>query len=181
MENITAVLTELGATVESVFIPFSQSRNKDSKQHNLNWRVTLKRNGREVLTTDYSAGIAHCPGYNKKPDLGFAGSDSIYQRIITRAECEIGKPVTRVHMDDSCSYGKKWIEPNPTDVLYALVSDSDVLDSGGFEAWAADFSYSPDSRDAESKYRACLETALQVRAAFGDYGMRQLKTAFEDY
>ena len=181
MKQPQDTLKQLGATVESVFIPFSQSRNKDSKQPNLNWRVTIKRNGRDVLTTDYSAGIAHCPGYNKKTEVGFAGSDSIYQRIITRAECEIGKPVTRVHMNDSCSHGKKRIEPNPMDVFYSLVMDSDVLDSGGFEDWAADFGYSTDSRDAESIYRACLKIALQMRAAFGDDGMLQLKTAFEDY
>lgn len=175
------VLAALGVTVDSVFVPFSQSRSKDSKYPNLNWRVTIKRNGRDVLTTDYSAGMAHAPGYNKKPHAGFQGSNSIYQRIVTRAECEKGKPVRRVLANDDCLHGRDWIEPNPVDVLYSLSMDSDVLDSGGFEDWAANFGYDTDSRAAESIYRACLELALQMRAAFGSEGMTALQTAFEDY
>lgn len=174
-------LAALGITVESVFVPFSQSRNKDSEYHTLNWRVTIKRNGRDVLTTDYSAGTAHCPGYNKKPHAAFHGSGSVYQRIVTRAECEKGKPVKRVLANDDCLHGKDWIEPSPVDVLCSLSMDSDVLDSGGFEDWAADFGYDTDSRAAESIYRACLELALQMRAAFGSEGMAALQTAFQDY
>lgn len=179
--NITDTLAALGVTVESVFVPFSQSRNKDSKYPSLNWRVTIKRNGRDMLTTDYSAGIGHCPGYNKKPHAGFHGANSIYQRIITIAECEKGKPVKRVLANDDCLHGKECIEPNPVDVLHSLTVESDVLDSGGFEYWAANFGYDTDSRAAESIYRACLEIALQMRAAFGSNGMAALQSAFEDY
>lgn len=174
-------LAALGITVESVFVPFSQSRNRDSDHCNLNWRVTVKRNGRDVLTTDYSAGIAHAPGYNKKPYAGFRGSNSTYQRIVTRAECEKGKPVKRVLANDDCLHGKDWIEPSPIDVLHSLSMDSEVLDSEGFEAWAGDFGYDTDSRAAESIYRACLELALQMRGAFGSEGMAALQTAFQDY
>lgn len=53
----------LKLTVTAVFVPFSQSRNKDEDRKTLNWRVTLLRDGREVLTTDYSAGAGHAPGY----------------------------------------------------------------------------------------------------------------------
>jgi hypothetical protein len=55
-ENILRVANELGLTMEAKFIPFSLSRNKDEKHANLNWLVTIKRNGRDVLATDYSAG-----------------------------------------------------------------------------------------------------------------------------
>ena len=67
-------IESLGLTVESVFVAFSQSRNKDAKLegftvikdmtkqkaplYTLNWRVTHKRNGRVILITDSSAGIA---------------------------------------------------------------------------------------------------------------------------
>lgn len=174
-------LVALGITVESVFVPFSQSRSKDSEYPNLNWRVTIKRNGRDVLTTDYVAGMAHCPGYNKKPHAGFHGSNSIYRRIVTRAECEKGKPVKQVLANDDCMHGKEWIEPSPVDVLYSLFMESDVLDSGGFEGWADNLGYDADSRAAESIYRDCLDLALQMRAGFGSDGMAALQTAFEDY
>jgi hypothetical protein len=111
-----AEIAALGLTVESRFVPFSQSRSKDESRATLNWRVTVKRHGRDVLTTDYSAGIAHCPGYkaskapsafqpsdytthNGKP---YAGSTSArrratpvealsqYREAIAAAECESG-------------------------------------------------------------------------------------------
>lgn len=57
------VIAELGLSVESVFVPFSQSRNKGNSHVSLNWIVTIKRGGRDILKTEYSAGAAHCPGY----------------------------------------------------------------------------------------------------------------------
>lgn len=55
-----------GITVESEFVPLSRSRNATEDRPTLNWRVTIKRNGRDVLTTDYSAGVGHAPGYKAK-------------------------------------------------------------------------------------------------------------------
>lgn len=111
-----AALAALGLTVESVFVPFSQSRNKAEKSPSLNWRVTVKRNGRDVLTTDYSAGMGHCPGYKvSAPPAGYRAPDrrrmdgtpypgtsssyrkataaealSDYRKDICAAECESG-------------------------------------------------------------------------------------------
>ena len=116
---IAATLAELKLTVEAQFVPFSQSRNKDEKRKSLNWRVTVKRDGRNVLSTDYSAGIAHCPGYNatKAPATfqphgykthdgqPYAGTKSAfrsakpheilsqYKEAIAAAECESGFPM----------------------------------------------------------------------------------------
>lgn len=61
-----SVVDELGLTVEALFVPFSQSRNKNEQHISLNWIVTLKRGGKDVMTTEYSAGIAHCPGYKRE-------------------------------------------------------------------------------------------------------------------
>lgn len=66
---IVAICERAGVTLDSVFVPFSQSRNakaEDGKPwESLNWRVTLKRNGREVLTTDYAQGVAYAPASKK--------------------------------------------------------------------------------------------------------------------
>lgn len=48
---IDSALADLGLTVDSVFVPFSRSRNKGEKYKSLNWQVTVKRNGRNILTT----------------------------------------------------------------------------------------------------------------------------------
>lgn len=218
---IDSVLAELGLTVESVFVPFSQSRNKAEKHKGLNWKVTVKRNGRDVLTTDYGAGIGHCPGYKantvptgfRAPDrfrkcgTPYPGTSSAYRRAtpaealgdyraaICAAECESGvamefdyspaagsdfKP-RRVRAPGATSSKPVPIMPEPRDVIYSLVMDSSVLDSGCFEQWAAEFGYDTDSRAAESIYRACLEIALKMRAALGDDGMCKLQETFQDY
>lgn len=62
-DEIKNVLSLLKIEVKSKFIPFSQSRNKDTKNTNLNWIVTITAAGRDILETDFSSGIAHCPGY----------------------------------------------------------------------------------------------------------------------
>ena len=217
--NPQDTLNALGITVESVFVPFSQSRNKDSEYPNLNWRVTIKRNGRDVLTTDYSAGMAHCPGYNAEtvPDSFFprhyrnsrtgetraaTSSESLNQwrEYLVTAECESGFAMKPRYVFSSGGGNRRpdlvplrkrkeaggkqapvAIEPNPVDVLYSLTMDSEVLDSGGFEYWAADFGYDTDSRAAETVYSACLELALQMRAGFGSEGMAALQTVYRDY
>ena len=61
--EIAATLESLKLSVDARFVPFSQSRNKAEKHKTLNWVMTVKRDGRDVLTTDYMAGMAHCPGH----------------------------------------------------------------------------------------------------------------------
>lgn len=214
-------IAALGLTVESVFVPFSQSRNKAEGSKTLNWVVTVKRNGRDVIKTDYSAGIAHCPGYKAskaptafqphgykthdgKPYKGstsayrsatFGESLSQYLNAIAAAECESGVAMELNHWGsgpsnvfqpkmtrgDSGSRKAVPILPDALDVIYSLVMDSSVLDAGGFENWAADYSYDTDSRSAESTYRACLDIALKMRGAIGESGLETLRDAFQDY
>ena len=204
--EIDATLARLGLTVESVFLPFSASRNKAEKHKSLNWRVTLKRNGRDVLTCDYSAGIASCPGYkatkapatfrpahyrNREGGLRFASAAETlaqYRDALCAAECESGVAMESDGFAGGTyenTFKRKYkgaaILPEPRDVIYSLAMDSSVLDSGGFENWAAEYDFDPDSRKAESIYRLCLEHALAMRAALGESGMAELYNAFQDY
>lgn len=64
--NPQETLKRLGLDARFKFVPFSRSRNAKEERLTLNWRVTVTCNGREVLFTDYSAGVAHCPGYRRK-------------------------------------------------------------------------------------------------------------------
>lgn len=183
-EKIQTAAQALGLTIEAQFVPFSQSRNKNEKQPSLNWIVTLKRNGRDILTTDYGAGCAHCPSYNKKPPHAWDRPDSMWQPTVLRWECENGFAATFTTFGFSKSNIPNRlnpIQPDMVDVLCSLASDSDVIDAGGFESWASDFGYDTDSRKAESIYRACLDIALKLRAAIGDDGLRQLREACQDY
>ena len=217
--TIAATLENLGLTVESEFVPFSQSRNKGEKIPSLNWKVTVKRNGRDVLTVDYTAGCAHCPAKATKAPSIYPGKDryradmspypgttSSYRRPTEAerlsdylaewraVECETGvamehspfageatfKPKRERKPGDDRSHTLP-IKPDPVDVVHSLVMDSDVLNSGGFEDWASDLGYDPDSRHAESIYRACLEIALKMRGAIGESGMETSRDAYRDY
>tara|TARA_R110000796_G_scaffold242533_3_gene364638 strand:+ start:809 stop:1477 length:669 start_codon:yes stop_codon:yes gene_type:complete len=213
--NPAATLESLGVTVESVFIPFSRSRNAGQDSPSLNWSVTVKRQGRAVLTTDYGAGAGHCPAesvqgvpHNWRPARYRQRSDSPsgwsyraatareslvqYRKALAAAECESGYKMRLSKWGTETRFetvgGRPGsrdknvkIEPNAVDVLYSLVMDSAVLDSGGFEDWAADYGYDSDSRAAETIFKACIDLALKMRAAFGPDGMAELETAFQDY
>lgn len=176
-ETLKQCIERLGLSISSEFVPFSKSRKAETNLRSLNWIITLVRNGRDILTTDYSAGIAHCPAYEAsktkwpmKPDL---------QRAID-VETETGK---RAKTDfggrpyPSCDS----IDPNPVDVIYSLAMESDVIDYAGFEDWAESFGYDTDSRNAEKIYNACLVTALKLRAAIGETAMNALRAAASEY
>ncbi len=183
IETPDEAMTALGLTVESVFVPWSQSRNKDKKDErgnpimSLNWKVTIKRDGREITTTDYSAGVGHCPAYKASiKDLG--GQNCIMRDDAIRGEVESGVPWTETR------FGQKKrpsIMPGAKDVIASLVMDSSVLDESSFEDWASNLGYDTDSRKAESIYRACLDLALKLRNGLGEAGLARLRDAFRDY
>ncbi len=216
---LEAAIEAHGITVKAEFVPFSKSRNAtrtdtDGKPwKSLNWKVTLQRNGRDILTTDYGAGVAHCPGYGSKvapthfqahnyrnsSGKPYPGTTSMYRtatpaerlnqyrEAIAAAECESGFPMEI----DPWGRGpenvfkrkanSEAIQPKLTDVVHSLVMDASVLDSGGFEDWAADLGYDTDSRKAESIYRECLEIALKLRAGLGESVLSELREAAQDY
>lgn len=171
-QEMTAAIAALGLTMTVQFVPWSQSRNKGEDRRSLNWKVTLLRNGREILTTDYMAGIAHCPSY-KQSDR------SVMRSELVEWECEHGKRAVEGSIG---IWGRgPALEPKIEDVVWSLVSEADVLEYPTFESWASEYGYDADSRKAEKIYRACLETALKLRAALGDDGLRQLREAAQDY
>jgi hypothetical protein len=164
----------LEISLEFTFVPFSQSRNKAEKNRSLNWRVTLKVRGRAIFTTDYGAGIAHCPSYRQT----LTGRMSNDEAEAIKYETETG--FARRPSAEYFPKGKA-INPDPCDVLYCLASDADVLNYSNFEEWAESLGYDTDSRKAEKTYRACLETALALRNGLGDEGLRVLQEACQDY
>ena len=168
-------IAALGLTLRAEFVPWSQSRNKGEKDRTLNWRVTLLRNGREVLTTDYGQGIGHLPGYSPRT-VDKIGAESLYHDA-----CEQGRALMVDHTKWPVRLGAKLAGPDACDVINSLVLDSDVLNYSTFEEWASEFGYDPDSRKGEAIYRACLVIALKLRNGIGEAGMTQLREAFQDY
>lgn len=163
-QEILDVMAELKIVVASTFVPFSRSRNKGEKDRSLNWKIRILVDGRQILETDYSSGVAHCPSYKQ----GRMTVD-MYRAIVD--ETENGKE----------GGNRKAILPDPESVIVCLVSDSDVLDHSTFESWAGDLGYDVDSRKAEATYRACLMIALALRVGVGEVGLVKLREACQDY
>lgn len=177
-QKLEQAIAELGLTVESTFIPFSQSRSKAEKNYNLNWEVTLKKDGRHVLTTEYSAGMAHCPAYKKIKPMNQWGRFTLDDMELIKFECERGQKAHR-NIDHISGNGK--IEPDTADVIHSLVLDSDVVNAGSFEEWAGDLGYDCDSIKHKKIYKACLKIGLKLLQAVGTEGMRKLQEAGQDY
>lgn len=172
-QTINDVAAKLGLTIKSVFVPFSQSRNKSEKDPSLNWVVSLLKNDRVILTTDYMAGCGHCPSYKQL-------KMSLMDKEAVDYECEHGKKAKYIG-GTSHIFGGAAIEPKLADVLHSLCLDSDVINYGTFEEWAGDLGYDPDSRKAHKIYKTCLEFAIKLRNGIGDKGLKELCEACQDY
>lgn len=176
-ETLQAAINDLGITMESAFVPWSKSRNyKENAKvtdRSLNWKVTLKRNGRNILTTDYMAGIGHAPSYPKGRGFTLDVVNAL------ELETEHGKAVRS--LGSVVPITGKPVTPDLCDVVYSLCIDSDAIDHCDFEEWASSFGYDSDSRKAEQTYKACLNIALKLRSALGDDGLAKLRAACQDY
>lgn len=179
-DHIKALLDKYGLTVESVFIPWSQSRNREEKHPSLNWSVTLLMNGRKILTTDYMAGMGHCSFYSKVNPMRLL----VWQMDAIKLECETGFPVIKAKIDSALRMAmqdkKNPILPDSLDVIHSLLLDSEVIEYSSFESWAGDFGYDPDSRKDEHIYNSCLKIALQFRQ-IGESVISELREAYQDY
>lgn len=161
-EAITAFATAHSLTIDAVFVPWSMSRNAGNNQPSLNWKITLKKNDKPILTTDYMQGCAHCPSYKQ-------GSRKWEDAQVVKKECETGQ------------YRMRPILPSLPDFLACIVLDSEAIDYPTFEDYAANLGIDPDSRKGEASYRQCIETALKLRAAMGEDGLQELRTLCADW
>lgn len=176
--DLRALIGQIGLTVECTFLPFSQSRNAGEKSPSLNWRARVMLNGKPVSgleSVDYMQGCGHAPASKAGPRRFFDKAD--LSRAIS-LECETGRRAKP-------GYGKPPYmgrdagdiipAPDACDIIAALCRDSDVLNYASFDQWADEFGFDADSRKAEAMYRACLATALAMRAAIGDDKLAELQ------
>lgn len=194
-------LLALGLTVESVFVPWTKSRSYDPKEHGsdngpgtgnrsrlainkatLNWRVTLKKDGREVLTTDYTQGLGWAPSYKNWNTRQHGSKFSLLHYAFLKHEVETGKTAVTVgHMDGPATSGKPIPGPSLVEVVSSLLLDASAIDHAKFESWAHEYGYDTDSRKAEATYRACLEVGLALRAGLGDDGLSMARQILEGF
>lgn len=181
-ETLAEAVDRLGLSIKAEFVPWSKSRNKGEDHRTLNWSVTLLCDGRAVLHTDYSAGIAHCPAYKSQNPIFGKPNSAIRKRAID-LETETGRTARYSSLTgDVGTFVGMPIMPDPLDVIASRALDASVLDYRNFEDWAGwDFGYDTDSRKALAIYDDCVSIALNLRHALGDDGLSALRWAAAEY
>lgn len=188
-ERATEACKALGLSLKADFVPFSQSRNADTKDKHgnaifsLNWRVSLRKDDSRgpvaFLLTDYMQGMGHASSAKLRPWPSKNNTRSADAFIAER-----GLDIL-IRGEGSSQFWTETTKPIPAptliDVVYSLLSDSDVLSCSGFEDWASNLGYDTDSREAEKIYKACLEIGLKLQAVLGHKALEALREAFQDY
>lgn len=195
----TEALASLNLSIRSEFIPFSLSRNNGKTKGrdafpSLNWRVTLLKGDREILTTDYSAGIGQCPAQKLKAPTGFHGNDHVFQRMASAWEIENGhvaqwhygddfkakrQPATQEQRDAGLREMVRIpILPKPEDVWASMIME--IVDEP-FEDWASSLGFNSDSIKDKAIYDLCVEHTMKLRQWLGNAGIETLREAFQDY
>lgn len=177
-QKIEHLMRENGITISAQFVPFSLSRNANTKWESLNWKCALvNARGNVIVETDYSTGIGHCPA-NKLKLPAFDG----WKKTCARDACiafEIengfeaicystlgGAPFARPRKSRNGKHIP--IQPDPVDVLTSLFLDANTIDDcADFTAWCDDLGCNPDSIKDHKMYDECLRMALALRASFG--------------
>lgn len=179
-DEFKQLVRDLQLGIRSEFVPWSKSRSFQPgtpiTRKNLNWKVTFMHHGqKEILTTDYSAGLAYgkvWPKINRFWKLGL----TIMEADAVEYEVEKGRDGS-VKLRSRSVFERHGdpLLPNPHDAIASLAMDSGAIDYANYEEFAAGYGYDPDSRKGEKIYRECLEHALVLRAALGDANLQKLR------
>lgn len=152
LEEVNRVIREAGIEAKFRFIPFCFSRNSKEGIPSLNWKVLLRKNGKRMLSVDYTKGCGHCtaPSSDKKG------------------------------IEEECNSGEwneiKVKDPTIAEVMCSLALDSSIIDYEGFDEWARVYGYDSDSRKAEKIYFECLKTAQVLMVNLGLETLRYLQS-----
>lgn len=180
-EKIRALMDANGITIDAVFVPFSKSRNATpnpkTDNRSLNWHIMLRRNGRDVYTTDYSAGIGHCPSYK----AGRWPARSYEMQQLITGETEQGREARWADSLYRVIFSRTPILPDAIAVLAALLRDADAIDYPTYDDYAREMAMDVDSRKGEQTYRACLTCGLTLRSAFGEALFTTLRELAREY
>ena len=171
-ETIKKELDDLKLRIESKFIPFSQSRNKDNKYKSLNFEVTLFCNDKPVLTELYSMGSAYCLSKDK---------DKYNQEVMRDRECESG--YTQVYFMSHQIDSKKESErakPELIDFMSSIILDSYAIENS-FDDWCSSLGFNSDSIKDKTIYDNCIQNAIKLNCWLGFHKVMELKELYTDY
>ena len=149
-------IAELGLSVESIFIPYELSKgavdNPRTRDRTMNWRIKILQSGKEVLTTDFFCGVKSIDDVRR---VNFETNTGIDYKTKLR------------------------IKPDIEDIIFAVVSDADVLNYASMEDWAYNWGYDPLTIEAQEIYNLCLKNSLALVNNLGQTAFNLLKYAIE--
>ena len=173
-KEIKNVLDEMGISIKSKFIPFSKSRYKDDEILSLNWEITLLKNEKEILSSDYSMGTGHCPA-NKTNNKGSNLKEMIAKECEEGFETWYGNALYYVHVNK-----KKPIHPDMVNFVWCIFCDA-RYGTDNFEDFCSNFGYDTDSRRAEKMWKESVEIAAKFYSSFTTDEINKLEEIYQDY
>lgn len=135
----------------------------------LAWWVTFER-GSESIDLIYHAGLGHLPGYKIGDERSVDGDRALAFSLENGVRFAF-------HTFRSAN---KIPDPDPLDILYSLVMDSDALEMD-FPDWADSIGANDDSINAQRTHELCREYGFALIRLFGAAGLEQLREMFQDY
>lgn len=167
MTDIQDTLDAYGIKLDATFLPASGFKDDEWRSKSINHAITLTRGG-VCIQTKYSQGVAHLEGY------------SFNDRCIDHANRVVKSLETGYNHMGNGFTPKKLPPPSIVDVVNSL-----LLDGSGsvhnFGEWCSDYGYDNDSIQALETFKACRDTALNLRAMFTPDELAELDTLYEDY
>ena len=148
-----------GYSLRASFIPWCRSRHYTGRsdepvdKRSLNWRVTLLHNNRRVLSTLYTAGIAHCPSYRRPYILREDAPALMY-------ETHTGRRFGTTER----------ILPSLADVIHSLLLDASIFDEcHNYEEYEQSYGGTRHS------YRQLQHIAISLHARLGREEVEKLR------
>lgn len=130
---------------------------------------------KKAFQTDYSGGIKAFWGEKMKK------ATKTILRGDFHVECLAKNRTLYADVEaETCKRILPFMEWKKEDILHSLVMDSDCLDMG-FEEWADNYGFNPDSRRAENTFRACQEQARNMLKLVDRQELVTLRDFFADY
>jgi hypothetical protein len=166
--ELARILAAAGVTMTAKHLPTTYDPTSKEWQR-VKWEVTI-RSARGSFATEYSQGLGHLPNWPKcgQPQ-SFDDVADVNETLKTGKICKIGPS------GNWFIKGKPLAPPELPDVMGSLLSDASAADYATFEEWARDMGDDPDSRRAETIFRACQQTALDLNRVVGAALVEQLR------
>jgi hypothetical protein len=179
-ENIEQSLKEYGFSLET-----SEASPGDNR---LDYGITLKFNGKSVLTTEYHLGL----GFVKIAEVKSERFWLRPGRLTNDEGCMFAAWKKKPYADfkDKALQtavavkiaNAKNLRPTLPDVVHSLLMDGTAFfDAATFEQWASDFGYDADSRKAEAIYKACDNIGRTLASKIDAETLAKARKLLEDY